>query len=121
MSLFKDVLKESSTILKDPIPLDIDYVPKLVPYRENEQKYIATCIKPLFQKRNGKNVFITGSPGIGKTVAVKHILTELNQETDEIKTIYVNCWKSDSIYKIALDICEQIGFKFIHNRDSSEY
>src|SRR3989344_6849666 len=118
--LFRGMLKDSESLFLDEMALDPEYMPKMIKYRETQQKYIAECIKPLFQKRNGKNLLIVGSPGIGKTVAVRHVLEELEQETDEIVTLYVNCWKKETPYKIALDLCVQVDFKFVHKRDTSE-
>ena len=118
MSLFKDMLKENETIFKDEMVLDLDYIPYPIKFRETQQQYIATCIKPLFQNRNGKNLIITGAPGIGKTVVAKQILEELKKETDDIVPIYINCWKKDTAYKIALEICEHIGYKFTQNKDT---
>jgi len=120
MSLFDDMLKGEESLFLDTIALDVDFMPGVVKHRENEQQYIATCIKPLFQKRSGKNLFITGSPGIGKTVAVKHVLQELKKETGDIETIYVNCWKKDTAHKIALEICDQLDYKFVHNKDTTD-
>ena len=120
MSLFKDILAHNESLFLDTLALDLEYVPQIVPYRESQQKYIAECIKPLFSNRNGRNLFIHGLSGIGKTVAVKHIFNELNKETDDIATIYINCWKKDTEYKILKDICEQINFKFITNKSSDE-
>jgi len=78
MSIFKDMLKSGESLFRDEIALDYDYLPKLLPYREKEQFYIAGCIKPLLEKRNGKNLFIHGAPGIGKTAATRYILRDLN-------------------------------------------
>lgn len=119
MSLFKDMLKDNETIFKEEIALDLDFTPPIIKFRENEQQYISICIKPLFQNRNGKNVIITGAPGIGKTVAVKFILEELKKETDAIIPIYINCWKKDTPHKIALEICQHINYRFTQNKDTS--
>ena len=56
MGLFKDMLKSDESLFRDEIALDYDFLPKLLPYREKEQFYLANCIKPLLQKRNGKNL-----------------------------------------------------------------
>ena len=58
--LFKDILGSSESLFKNELALDFSFQPKLVPYREKEQRFIAGCIKPLFQGKNGKNVFIFG-------------------------------------------------------------
>ena len=57
---------------------------------------------------------------MGKTVALKHILDELEQETDDIVPIYINCWQRNSTYKILMDICEQMEFKFIQNKKTED-
>ena len=120
MALFKDILADNESLFLNEEALDPEYAPPVIKYRENQQRYIATCIKPLLIGRNGKNLFITGKPGIGKTVAVKHILNELNKETEEIETLYINCWKKDTAYKVVMDICDQLNYKFIQNRRTDE-
>ena len=120
MGLFEDVLKGNESLIKNEDALDYEFLPKLLPYREQEQKYLATCIKPIFQNRSGRNLLIHGAPGIGKTAAVRFVLRELEEETDDIYPIYVNCWQKNSTYKVLLDICEQIGYKFTQNKKSIE-
>ncbi len=120
MGVFDDMLKGGESLFKNPVALDFDYQPKLVPHREKEQKQVASCISPLFQERNGRNVFVFGAPGIGKTVATKHILRELEEKTDEIIPIYINCWQKNTTYKIVLAICEIIDYKFTQNKKTDE-
>lgn len=120
MGMFKDVLGSEESLFRDHIPLDFDYIPKLVPYREPQQRQIAACIKPLLQSRNGRNVFVHGPPGVGKTVAVKHLLKELEEETEEIVPIYINCWQKNSMYKIVMEMCDLLDYKFTHNKKTDE-
>ena len=120
MGLFENMLSSNESIFADTIALDFDYQPKLILHREAQQKRIAECIRPLFQKRTGKNIIVSGQPGIGKTVCLKHVLDELKQETDEIYCIYTNCWKKDSPFKILLQICEDIGYTWTHNKSYDE-
>ncbi len=120
MSLFKDILGSSETLFKNEFALDYSFVPKLVPYREKEQRIIAACIKPLFDAKYGKNVFIFGKTGVGKTVACKHILNELEEETDDIIPIEINCWSHNTTYKIIVEICNKLDFKFIQNKKTEE-
>ena len=118
--LFKDILGGNETLFKNEVALDYSFQPKIVPYREKEQRFIANCIKPLFNGKNGKNVLIYGQPGVGKTVACKHILAEIEGETDEIIPVYINCWQRNTTYKIIAEICELMDFKFIQNKKTEE-
>ena len=120
MGVFKDMLGSDQSLFRNSVALDYDYIPKLVPYREQEQRTIAGCIKPLFQKSNGRNVLVYGPPGVGKTVATKHILNEMEEETDEITPVFINCWQKNSSYKVLVDICDQMGYAFTHNKKTDE-
>ncbi len=120
MSLFKEMLKGGETLFRDSVILDYDFQPKVMKYRENEQIRFATAIRPLLQGNNGRNLFVYGPPGVGKTTACKHVLRELNEETDEVYTVYINCWKENTTFKIFLKICEDLGYKFIQSKKTSE-
>ncbi len=120
MNLFDNILSEDESLFVNPEALDYDYLPKLLPYRENQQFYLASCIKPLFQGRTGKNILITGKPGIGKTAATRFVLRDLENETETIIPIYINCWKKDTTHKVILDICEQVGYKWVQNKKTDE-
>lgn len=120
MSLFKDMLRSGETLFRDTVVLDYDFQPKILQYRENEQMRFATAIRPLLQGYNGRNLFVYGAPGIGKTAACKHVLRELEEEKEEIVTIYVNCWKENTTFKVFYKICEDLGFKFLLNKKTSD-
>lgn len=117
-----DFLSSHQTLFSNPDALDLDYVPKLLPHRENQQHYIATAIQPLFSGRSGKTLLIRGSSGIGKTSAVKRVLMDLDdaEENQGIVWVYINCWKFDSSFKILTEICHSLGYKFTHNMNSTQ-
>jgi len=108
------------SLFKNPIGLDYDYQPKLVKYRESEMRQVAAAMRPLFQKRSGRNIFVYGPSGVGKTVAVRNLLQELEQETDDIIPFYINCWKNDTTFKMLLEMCSVIGYKFTQNKRGEE-
>ncbi|MFP4403777.1 MAG: Cdc6/Cdc18 family protein [Nanoarchaeota archaeon] len=128
MGLFNNILKNDETLFKDEIALDFSFQPKLIKHRENEQREIAFAIKPLFYKKNGKNLLIHGKPGVGKTVALKHVLKVIEEgeeeledaDYDDIFTIYINCWQKNTSYKIIVEICEKLNYKFIQNKKTEE-
>lgn len=120
MGLFEDVLKSSESLIKNENALDYEYLPKQIPYREAEQQYFATCMKPLFANRSARNLLVFGPPGVGKTAAIRHVLRELEDETDDIYPIYINCWHNNTSYKICVEICEQLGYHFTQNKKTTE-
>lgn len=120
MGLFSNTLSSGESLFRDEMALDYDYLPKLLPYREKEQHFLASSIKPLLQKRPGKNILISGAPGIGKTAATRFVLRDLEEETDSVHPIYVNCWQSNTSFKIFTQICEDLDFRFIQNKKTDE-
>ncbi len=120
MTMFKDMLGSGETIFKNDVALDYDYIPKLIKCREKEQRAIALCIKPLFAERNARNAIVFGAPGVGKTLACKYLLEEIENETDDVYSVYINCWKFDTSYKIFMEICNLLGYKFTQNKKTDE-
>ena len=120
MGLFDDVLGGGESLIRNEQALDFEYLPKVLPFREKEQKFIAECIKPLFQERTGRNIVMHGPPGVGKTAAARHVLRELEEQTDEIFPIYINCWQSNSSYKVLIEICEQLGYRLVQNKKTTD-
>ena len=120
MSMMKDMLGSEESLFKNEVALDYNFIPKRIPYRETQQRYVASCIKPLFQQRNGKNLLIHGPPGVGKTVACKHLFSEIEEETEEIIPIYINCWQKNTTFKVVLEMCDILGYKLTHNKKTEE-
>lgn len=119
MVFFQETNVEES-LFKNEDALDLEWVPKILPYREDQQHQIASCIKPLLQSRNGRNIFVYGTPGTGKTSATRWVLRDLEETTDEVIPIYINCWQKNTTYKIIMEICQQIGYTFTQNKNTED-
>jgi len=117
MSLFNNILKHNESLFLNEIFLDPSFTPPKIEHRESENEFIATCIKPLFNNRTGKNLFIYGPPGIGKTLATKLVLKQIQTS---ILPIFINCWENNTTHKIATEICHQLNYKFTHNKTTPE-
>jgi cell division control protein 6 len=120
MTLFDDMLKDEESLFTDEHVLDFDYLPDLLPYRENQQGYIADCIKPLVAGRPGKNLFIHGAPGVGKTSCIRFVFEELKKSTDAIKPVYINCWKKPTTNAVLTEVASQLGSIGAHYKTNEE-
>src|SRR3989338_2971756 len=120
MGLFHEMLGDNESLFKNEEALDSEFVPKLLPYREQQQKHIARCIAPLLQGRQGENLLVHGPPGIGKTAALRWVLRDLEEETEEVVQVYINCWRYNTSYKIILELCHELGYRFTQNKNTGE-
>lgn len=120
MGVFDDILHSDQSLIINEGALEPEYVPKMLPFREGEQRHLATCIAPLLQHRNGRNAFVHGAPGIGKTAAARHVLRDLEEQTEDIHVVYVNCWQHNSTFKALVAICDELGYRFTQNKKTTD-
>ncbi|MBS3160688.1 AAA family ATPase [Candidatus Woesearchaeota archaeon] len=99
----KDFLESSESIFLNDAALDYNFIPGILLHREGQQAYIGNSIKLLEQGRNGRNLFIFGAPGIGKTLATKYVLKQVENNSDEI-----------------IEICNLIDYKFIQYKATDQ-
>jgi archaeal cell division control protein 6 len=97
-------------ILKDERFLYPDYVPQTIPFRDSEIGEMVFSLKPATQGKKPTNLFLTGVPGTGKTLCSKHVLSEMEEYSDRIKTIYVNCFELNTRHNILAKITNALGY-----------
>jgi len=116
-NIFK-ISKDNLSLIKNEDILSYDYVPKLLPYREGQIQEIANSIKPMLNGLKGNNLFIYGAPGIGKTASIKWVLRELEDVTDEVIPLYVNCWNLKTKYFIFSEMAKQLKLVFTQGKSA---
>jgi len=128
MSIYDSMLKSGESIFKNHDALGFEFQPKILLHRDKEQHIIAGCISPLFHERDGRNVFFYGKPGIGKTLAAKHVIKSIDDPEDDkycdvsdmVYAVYVNCWQKNTTFKIIEAIAHEVGYKFTQNKKTEE-
>ncbi|MDD2678293.1 MAG: AAA family ATPase [Candidatus Nanoarchaeia archaeon] len=112
MSLFNDLLSSEQTLFIDESVLDFDYIPDCIKNRDFEMNKIADSIKPLFFDKRPANVFITGKPGIGKTLTVRYILQDLSENRNEVIPCYINNWKCSTYHSVFVELSKFFGVPY---------
>lgn len=97
-----------SRIFKNEEALSSEYLPELLPHRENQIKQLANNLLPAAKGRRPQNTFLFGSPGIGKTAVTKFVFRQF-EEYSGIKTFYVNCWDYRTAHAILAKIAVGLG------------
>jgi len=81
--------------------------------REDEVRVLAACLADVFEKGVGRNVFVFGKSGTGKTLCVQYVLQKLREHAVskglDVLVVYVNAGKTRSPYFTLMNIARAIG------------
>ncbi len=100
MQTLTDMLGDSE-IFGDREVLSPHYIPKKLKYREKEINSIERAIAPALKGERGRNLFIYGKTGTGKTSCAQYVLKEVNEiPSGKAKISYVNCRVYNSRYRV---------------------
>jgi cell division control protein 6 len=97
-----------SEVFKNEEILSAEYLPDMLPHREQQIKELADNLLPAGERRKPQNTFIFGAPGIGKTASIKFVFREFENYSG-IKTIYLNCWDFNTTLSILSEITISFG------------
>jgi cell division control protein 6 len=114
-NLFENFLKREDIFL-DKNKLQISYIPDTIGHREEQIKQIANILAPSLKLNRPSNIFIYGKTGTGKTVSVKHIISNMMELADKknisLHSIYTNCKLkrvADTEYRIIAQLGRELG------------
>lgn len=109
--VFQEYLQKKSLFRKKNI-LTTRYKPDDLPHRESEIKNIAAVLKPALRKEKPSNIFIYGKTGTGKTAVAHYVSNKLQENGNNIKTIYINCKMkkiADTEYRLIAKLTKELG------------
>jgi len=81
--------------------------------REAELRAIAACLADVFKGGVGRNVFVYGKPGTGKTFCARYVLDRVRAFVEakglDVLVVYVNVGKTRGPYFTLLEIVRAVG------------
>ncbi len=101
-------LRWDETIFKNPEVFDPDYLPEEYLHREQQLLQLSSNLKPALRKSRPVNTLCLGPPGTGKTTAVKLLFKEIEETSEEIIPVYVNCQIINSKQQVFARIFERV-------------
>ena len=95
-----DLLVESNRFANREV-LSLHYTPKKLVGREKEINNIERAIAPALKGERGRNLFVYGKTGVGKTSCVKYVIEEVkNIPNTSARISYINCRIYNSRYRV---------------------
>ncbi|NYZ78426.1 AAA family ATPase [Candidatus Micrarchaeota archaeon] len=94
-NVFSSLPEKREGVFANEDALKPEFIPDALPGRENELTQIALALRPLAESAGakGRNLFVFGPPGSGKTASTRRALKDLNEYSDKAWCFYVNCWQ----------------------------
>ena len=96
------------SVFKNEEVLSSEYLPEILPHREEQIKYFSELLTLVLKKKRVPNIFIYGPPGIGKTASIKFVFRKFEEWSDKVKTIYINCWDYRTAFSILVKLANSL-------------
>ncbi len=99
---------EEGKVIRNIDALTEDYIPSRMYARDGQMQQMASCLRPLAEARQPRNILLYGPPGTGKTCMSRYVLAQL-AESSSFQQAHVNCWNFETRFKILFSILQKLG------------
>ncbi len=99
MASFDEILSKH-TIFKNPSVLSPHYIPRTLPFREEQMREVMEIVSPSLKSQKPRNLIIYGKTGTGKTCTVRKVMEEFEKVEADASMHYLNCRIYNSRYRI---------------------
>ncbi len=106
-NVFARVAKENA-IFKDDRMLTPEYIPEVLPHRENQINSLVYALKPLAEGGKPSHVFVSGPPGTGKTATLKFVMQQLKDFSARVKPVYFNCFGHNTRQSVLAELTKVV-------------
>ena len=130
VQLSSDIVKETlerPTVFKDEVPLSLEFIPRNLPHREEEMRFLTQLFRFSLEApfSISQRVLITGDVGTGKTVLAQRFGTDLVRAARSRKVnlhyVHVNCREAKgSLFMIIKRVLTQFEPEFPKRGFASE-
>lgn len=95
----ESILGWDETLFRNERVLEVDYVPEVVRHRETQLRGLQHALRPAVRGSRPLNVLARGPPGTGKTTAIEHLFSEL-EDRSGVLPVRVNCQMDTTRYSV---------------------
>jgi cell division control protein 6 len=100
MQTLNDLLAESKIFARREV-LSPHYTPQKLIFRESEINSIERALAPSLKGQRGRNLFVYGKTGTGKTTCTRYVIGEVNSiPNNKARISYINCRIYNSRFRV---------------------
>ncbi|WP_067051114.1 ORC1-type DNA replication protein [Methanofollis ethanolicus] len=93
-------LMSDQTLFRDPDLFEITHLPEVFNYRDTQLEDLAFALRPALQGTLPLNAVLRGTPGTGKTTAVRLLFAEVEETTQTVVPVLVPCQTEKTEYAV---------------------
>ncbi|GAB3041751.1 ORC1-type DNA replication protein [Natronobiforma cellulositropha] len=94
------MLSWDESVFRDEHVFEIDYLPETFHHRDSQMQGLTYALRPAVRGSRPLNVLVRGPPGTGKTTAIQKLFGEVAMQTQDVRTIRVNCQVNATRYSV---------------------
>ncbi|MDN7024104.1 ORC1-type DNA replication protein [Methanoculleus sp. FWC-SCC1] len=87
----RDTLRYDQTLFRDREVFEFAYVPDQLHHRDAQSRELALLARQAVRGGSPESAILRGPPGTGKTTTVLRLFSEIEEATQTIVPVYVNC------------------------------
>ena len=87
----KDIFMFDESLFQEINAFDPDYMPPNYNFRDTQMEAMAMAIRPAIRGGQPSNAVVLGSPATGKTTAMKKVFELVENTTEKVACVYINC------------------------------
>jgi len=99
--------------------LQPEFIPGEIKHRDAETSHLSDALNPLLHGEAGETSFLFGPSGAGKTCVAKFTVNQLQENTVDVESQYVNCWENYSRFRTLYQLLDGIGKTIDIHRQST--
>ncbi len=104
----KETLRYDQTLFRDREVFEFTFVPDQLHHRDAQIRELALLARPAVRGGSPRSAILRGPPGTGKTTTVHRLFAEIEEATQKLVPVYINCQQHRTPFAVFSCIYEKL-------------